>query len=60
MLCRSQDDFLNDIYDPLFKDTQMDSSKLSQSIKGGGKGVGGVGTQQVCQYNIYILCKYNI
>ncbi|XP_014277405.1 unconventional myosin-XV isoform X2 [Halyomorpha halys] len=43
---RSQDDFLNDIYDPLFKDSQMDSSKLSQSIKGGGKGVGGVGTQQ--------------
>lgn len=44
---RSQDDFLNDIYDPLFKDSQLDSSKLAQSIKGGGKGAGGVGTQQV-------------
>ncbi|XP_073998346.1 unconventional myosin 10A isoform X4 [Rhodnius prolixus] len=43
---RSQDDFLNDIYDPLFKDSQLDSSKLAQSIKGGGKGAGGVGTQQ--------------
>lgn len=43
---RSQDDFLNDIYDPLFKDTQIDAAKLSQSIKGGGKGIGGVGTQQ--------------
>ncbi|XP_014248612.2 unconventional myosin-XV isoform X2 [Cimex lectularius] len=43
---RSQDDYLNDIYDPLFKEAHLDSSKLAQSIKGGGKGVGGVGTQQ--------------
>ncbi|BES99216.1 MyTH4 domain [Nesidiocoris tenuis] len=41
---RSQVDFMQDMYDPLFKDTSIDPEKLAQSIKGGGKGA--VGTQQ--------------
>ena len=46
MSYRSDDSFLNDIYDPIFKDAKLDPEKLAASIKGGGKGIGSVGTQQ--------------
>lgn len=56
MLFRGSEDYIQDVFDPMFQDTEVEPTTLAETIKGGGQGLGSMTQQEVSVgYNMCLL-----